>query len=97
MRAPKELANMHIKDLEKHLDSLPYGHMERDLAFQELTRRRLQAISKRQTVITGIWIAFLAALLAAIAAGPVIREFFQASPFWGKAASSPSHPSKPPE
>ena len=81
MRTPKELAKMNDSDLEKLLESLPYGHMERDLAFQELTRRKLRAISKRQTVITGFWIAVLAALFGAIAAWPVIREFFQASPF----------------
>jgi hypothetical protein len=84
----QEVSEKSEAELENILDSAPYGHMDRNLAFEELTRRRLRSVSRRHWTVTfGFWIAVAAMVFAAIAAWPVIREWILPAPIAGKAAT----------
>lgn len=99
MHTPEEISEMSDGDLEKYLDSSAFGSMNRHLALEELTRRRLRSISKPHWTLTpAFWVIVATMIFAAIAAWPVIRGFFETSPPVSKAASSlqqqpPSTPS----
>jgi len=98
MHTPEEISKMSDGDLEKYLDSAAFGSMNRHLALEELTRRRLRSISKPHWTLTpAFWVIVATMIFAAIAAWPVIRDFFKAFPPASKAASSlqPQPPSTP--
>lgn len=103
VKSMNEIKSMSEEDLEKYLDTAEYDTIGRDLAMQELMRRRLRLISKPHWTLTpGFWVILLAMIFAAIAAWPVIRDFFREPQAAGKAANSPqqqlqSTPSKQPE
>jgi len=94
--AERDYKKMPTEVLEKLIEQ---GTIERDPAMYELQRR----LSKPHwSVVPAFWVAILAMIFASIAAWPVVRAFFQASPSWDKAASSQplqsqSTPSEPPE
>ncbi len=89
MHTPEEISEMSDGDLEKYLDSAAFGNMGRHLALEELTRRRLRSISKPHwTLRFTFWVIVATMILSAIAAWPVIRDVFQASPSARKAPSS---------
>src|SRR3990170_3769489 len=85
----EDILKMSDAELEKYLDSAAFGTMGRNHAFEELTRRRLRSISKPHWTLTpAFWVIVATMIFASIAAWPVIRDFFQASPPASKAASS---------
>jgi hypothetical protein len=94
----QEIAKMSDAELEKLVDTVPFGHMHRINALEELNRRQLRAIAHAKphwTLTPAFWVAVLAMVFAAIAAWPVVREFFQAAPTAAKAASSLQPQSQP--
>jgi hypothetical protein len=86
MRSHEEIRAMSDEELENFLNDAPYGHMDRNFALEELTRRRLRP---QWTRFWTFVMAVLATIIGTIAAVPVVREWFQSAPSAGKAANSP--------
>ena len=74
---PQELSKMSDTELETYLNSAADASWGRQLAFQELTRRRLRSIAKGHWALTHtFWVIFATQIFAIIAAWPVIRGWF---------------------
>jgi hypothetical protein len=81
-----EIRAMSTTELERFLNTAGYGSMDRNLAMEELTRRRLRPHWTRLWTFVA---AVVTVILAAIAAIPVILDFFQSAPIVDKSANSP--------
>ena len=77
MKSASEIAKMSDADLNDFLKTVPEGRLDRQVAFEEFTRRRLLAIEKGHwTLVWGFRVMVATLIAAAIAAWPVIREWF---------------------
>lgn len=74
----QQIVKMSDAELEAYLDTVPEGTIWRQLAHDELSRRRQRWMAKEHwTTTPAFWISVVALILALIAVLPVLREWFR--------------------
>lgn len=64
----EEIPKMSDAELEKYLESAPYGSMPRNRAIEEHTRRKLSSISKPHwTLVPTFWLVVASVIIALVA------------------------------